>query len=124
MSVYRSTLQNSDPFLMTQRQVNEAIAAFFIKNGSSVTFAETGIDVDAIAKVKSIKFYIESRENQALKYAGTDKVFDSSQISIHIAEQIEQIMRFQQQFDHSKRVFFIIGNPDIRRIRDLLSRID
>jgi hypothetical protein len=41
-----------------------------------------------------------------------------------LAEQIEQIMRFQQQNDFSNTLFFIIGNPDTKKIRDRVSRID
>jgi len=124
MSVHRSTLLNSDPFLMTQHQVNEAIATFFKNKGFKVTISETGNEIDVIAEYNAFNFLIESRGNQALRHYGTDKIFDSSQISIHLAEQVEQIMRFQQQYDNLNTTFYIMGNPDIRRIRERVSRID
>lgn len=80
---------------MIARQVNEAISNLFEKEEFKVTFGEVASDVDVTAKFKQLKFLIESRGNQALIHYGTDKVFDSSQISVHLAEQIEQIMRFQ-----------------------------
>lgn len=123
MSIPRSTMKNWDPFIMTQIQVNQAIAAFFEKKGCTVKFARNGTDVDLIAELKSCRFLIESRGNQAVNHMGTDRIFDSSQIGIHLAEQLEQIMRFQQQFNYSNTLFYILGNPDVTRIRERVGKI-
>ncbi|WP_071394981.1 hypothetical protein [Bacillus tuaregi] len=123
MSIPRSTMKGSDPIIMTQIQVNQAIAAFFEKKGCTVKFAKNGTDVDLIAEYKSCKFLIESRGNQAVTQTGTNQVFDNCQIGLHLSEQLEQIMRFQQQFNFSNTIFYILANPDIPRIRERVGKI-
>ncbi|MFC0190059.1 hypothetical protein ACFFJY_17320 [Fictibacillus aquaticus] len=124
MSVAHSTLREKDAFLCTPAQVSQAIAAYFEGKGFSIQVSENKSDVDVIASSGSIRFFIESRANQAYKYQDTDKVFDSSKLDVQFAEQIEQIMRFQQQNLHSKTTFFIMGNPDIKRLRNRIAKVD
>jgi hypothetical protein len=123
MSVNRTKHPNADKFIMTQQQVNEAIAIYFEEKGYSIKFGETGNEIDVKTELGTIEFLIESRGNQALKHSGTDKIFDSSQIGIHLAEQVHQIMRFQQKVQ-SKSVFFVMGNPESNKIRERVLRIE
>lgn len=123
MPVSNLKLPTPDPFILNSLKVNQNIARFFKKKGFIIEFSEINSEVDVKALLHPFHFHIESRGNQAMRNVGSDIVFDSSQISIHLAEQIEQIMRFQQ-VNSSVTTYFILGNPNIPRIRERISKIE
>ncbi|MGD6961528.1 hypothetical protein ACQCVB_04920 [Fictibacillus phosphorivorans] len=80
--------------------------------------------MDVRAVKGQIELFFESRGNQALKNKGTDIVFDSSQIDIHLSEHISQIMKFQQSISSPYEKIFIMANPFIPRIIDRVNKLN
>ncbi|MFU1991969.1 hypothetical protein [Priestia megaterium] len=116
MSKSNSSFKIPDPFIMTPDKVTEIVYKYLSENGFMVTRGSSNSDVDVRAKKNSYELIIESRGNQAYKNRGTDKVFDGSQIDIHLSEHITQIMRFQQIISSDCEPIFIMANPLIPRI--------
>jgi hypothetical protein len=116
MSKPNSSFKIPDPFIMTSDDVNQIIDEYLNKKEFTVTIGSHFSDVDIRAVKDNYELIIESRGNQAYKNKGTDKVFDSSQIDIHLSEHITQIMRFQQSISTDKEAIFIMANPYIPRI--------
>ncbi|WP_100399157.1 hypothetical protein [Bacillus sp. FJAT-44742] len=124
MSVVNSSLQVPDPFIADQNKITTAVAADLERKGFETTFGNHQSAIDLRAAKGELIFHIESRGNQALAHIGTNKVYKTDQISIHLPEQVNQIMRFMQS--HKERIdpIFIIANPDIKRFRLQVSRIE
>jgi hypothetical protein len=116
MSKPNSSFKIPDPFIMTPNDVNQIIADYLNKKEFTITIGSHISEVDIRAVKGNYELFIESRGNQAYKNKGTDKIFDSSQIDIHLSEQITQIMRFQQSISTDKEAIFIMANPYIHRI--------
>lgn len=118
-----SQLTKSDPIIMTPTEINDLISEKLQKLGFYVKRGNKDPEVDIRAIKGEYELIIECRGNQAKKNKGTDLVFESSQLDIHLSEHVTQIMRFQQSISTDKIPIFIMGNPDIPRIRERVARI-
>lgn len=118
-----SQLSKGDPIVMTPSDVNNIIAELLQQKGFNVKKGTSHSEVDIRAIKDGFELIIESRGNQAYKNKGTDQVFESSQLDIHLSEHVTQIMRFQQSISTNKKPIFIMGNPDIPRIKERVTKI-
>lgn len=118
-----SQLSKGDPIVMTPTEVNDFISEKLQQKGFIVKRGTSHSEVDIRATKDEFELIIESRGNQAYKNKGTDKVFESSQLDIHLSEHVTQIMRFQQSLSTNKEPIFIMGNPDIPRIKERVAKI-
>jgi hypothetical protein len=115
-------MQDPDPFMMTRDQANEHIAEFLTKR--SFNNVECGIsnsEVDVRAEKLGWRVKVESKGSRARAHTG-DTVFDSSQLWIHLCEQVGTFMRYQQsmkEFD-----LLLMGNPDLPRFRRNVAKIE
>lgn len=118
-----SRLKKGDPIIMTPTEINDLISEKLKKIGFYVKGGDKAQDVDIRAIKGEYELIIESRANQANKNKGTDMVFESSQLDIHLSEQVTQIMRFQQSISADKTPVYIMANPDIPRLRERVKNI-
>ncbi|MFP3511481.1 hypothetical protein SB775_17880 [Peribacillus sp. SIMBA_075] len=118
-----SQLLNPDQIIMTPKDVNDRIVQHLQLRGYSIKRGDTHSEVDVRATKNNIELIIESRGNQAYKNEGTDIVFEGSQLDIHLSEHITQVMRFQQSLSTIKISIYIMGNPDILRIKERVAKV-
>jgi len=118
-----SHLTKRDPVILTSTEVNDLIAKSLQKHGFFVKRASRDQEADIRAIKGEYELIIESRGNQAKKNQGTDMVFESSQLDIHLSEHVTQIMRFQQSISTEKTPIYIMANPYIPRIRERVEKI-
>ncbi|MFB5281810.1 hypothetical protein ACE199_04080 [Peribacillus sp. Hz7] len=50
-------------------------------------------------------------------------MFYRSKLDIHLSEHVTQLMRFQQSLTTNHKPIFVMGNPNIPRIKDKLAKI-
>lgn len=111
--------KTSDPFSMTENEVNIAVAEFLRDKGANIlriaVDREQGYDVHA--EMKGYSFIIESKGSR--KNNQTETVFDSGQLKVHASAQIFYLMK--QLESKPEKTFLVLANPDIPRIRKLIS---
>lgn len=123
MPTVNSALSNPDPIIMTPDDVNDTIINYLQNNGFFIERGLSNSEVDIRAEKKDFVLIIESRGNQGYKNKGTENVFDGSQLDIHLSEHVTQLMRFQQSVSTNRTPIFIMGNPDIPRIKNRVAKI-
>jgi hypothetical protein len=121
MPIHNNKLKDPDPFIMKKEYVNQCIVAFLETNGFDVSLMGPRDDIDIIAVRDQMTFYIESRGNQAAMHTG-DKLFDSSQLDIHLSEQVTTLMKNYSDINNEKRL--VIANPNIPRLKKRVARIE
>lgn len=118
-----SLMKNPDKIIMNPDDVNEVIEAILMKCGFTIVRGTAHSEVDIRARKSDIELIVESRGNQAYKNKGTDIVFDSTQLDIHLSEQVTQMMRFQQTVSSNYKTIFVMANPEISRINERVRKI-
>jgi hypothetical protein len=121
MPIHNNKLKVPDPFIMKKEDVNQCIVAFLETNGFDVSLMGQRDEIDIIAVRDNMKFYIESRGNQATMHTG-DKLFDSSQLDIHLSEQVTTLMKNYSEMNNEK--WLVIANPNIPRLKNRIARIE
>jgi acyl CoA:acetate/3-ketoacid CoA transferase beta subunit len=118
-----SKLMHPDPFVMNEDTVNNAVATFLIQRGfinvKRLAGRQKGIDVQAIKGAWRV--VVESKGSQA-NHHDPDTVFDSGQLTDHLAMQILVLMRHKQK--SQSRDLLVAANPDIARIRTRLQTVE
>ncbi|PJN48806.1 hypothetical protein PAEAM_56680 [Paenibacillus sp. GM1FR] len=113
--------KTSDPFSITENEVNLAVAEFLRGKGANILRVaidrEQGYDVHA--EMKGYSFIIESKGSR--KNNQTENVFDSGQLKVHASAQIFYLMKKLEI--KSETTFLVLANPDIPRIRKLISDV-
>jgi hypothetical protein len=115
-----SHLNNPDPIVINKIQCEDIISSFLQKKEFEFKVVDTKNDADLHATKLGWKLLIEARGNQA-KGHGMDTVFDSTQIGIHLAEQVQLMLKLYERMDD--RTILVMANPDIPRIRQQVERI-
>lgn len=119
MPIKNSQQNNPDRFALNQEEVTDIILNYLTKQGEIKKLKSIpGIDIKA--KINNKYIIVKSRGSQAMSH-DANTVFDGSQIRIHVAEQVEKIMRVQQELAGEN--LYIIANPDIPRIRTIVDQI-
>ncbi|MEH7744734.1 hypothetical protein V7659_06715, partial [Neobacillus drentensis] len=121
MPTINSSQIHPDSVIMTPNDVNDSIVNYLEIKGFSVVRGTTHSEEDIRAVKNDLELIIESRGNQAYKNFGTDIVFDGSQLDIQLSEQLTQTMRFQQFCSTRNTAVFIMGFPDINRVKERVS---
>lgn len=112
MPVRNSHMSQPDEFIMDKAECEELIKEYLLGKGFKLKAVESKNDADFCAWKEGWKLLIEVRGNQAVKH-DADTVFDSSQISIHLAEQVQVLLKlFGQEY-----TILVLANPDLQRIR-------
>ena len=88
-----SLLQNPDPMVMNKEICERIVCEFLKKKDFEFQTVDNRNDADIRALKLGWQLLIETRGNQAKSHA-EDMVFDSTQISIHFAEQIQVLLKF------------------------------
>jgi hypothetical protein len=83
----KSQLNNPDPFIINKTQCEDIIYSFLQKQGFDFKVVDSRNDADLHAVKLGSKLLIEAMGNQAMGH-DMNTVFDSTQIGIHLAEQI------------------------------------
>ncbi|MCO7177105.1 hypothetical protein NIE32_13435, partial [Sporolactobacillus kofuensis] len=103
--------------------VNEAVAEFLIDRGFNcvnyLSGKEHGTDVTAEKLGWSI--WVESKGSKK-NSSDDDLVFDSGQIKVHTGQQILKLMELANT--QKQNVIFVMANPDLKRIRDRIGRVN
>jgi hypothetical protein len=115
----QSKLKTPDPVLMNKNECQEIVTNYFKKFKFSNT-VHTNSKPDVILEKMGWNVLIEARGNQAVTH-DKDTVFDTSQISTHLSDQVFNLMRCVQQA--TRQTFFVIANPDVPRIRNQVAKI-
>jgi hypothetical protein len=113
-----SHLTTPDPIIMNKDLCESIVYDFLIKKGFQFKAVDTRNDADLCALKSGCKLLVETRGNQA-KTHNADTVFDSAQLSIQLAEQVQVLLKL---FD-PERSILVLANPDIPRIRKQVSSI-
>ncbi|RTE07825.1 hypothetical protein [Paenibacillus whitsoniae] len=116
-----SQLTNPDPFIVNKQQCEAIICSFLQGQGFDLKVIDSRNDADLQAAKAGHKLLIETRGNQAMAH-DANTVFDSTQISIHLAEQIQLMMKLYEHIDD--RTVLAIANPDTPRIRQQVERLN
>jgi hypothetical protein len=114
MPEINSHLKNPDPMIMNKNQCEAIVRKYLEEKDFQFKTVDTKNGVDLIASKLGWKLFIETRGNQAMKHPA-DKVFDSTQISIHLAEQIQLLLKIYQKLDNHS--ILVMANPEIPRIK-------
>ncbi|GEN36886.1 hypothetical protein [Aneurinibacillus danicus] len=106
----------NDPFIMNQDKVNKAIADFLKQlSFQNIIHTTTSRVPDVTGEKAGWKVNVKSKGSQAKNHEA-DTVFDDSQLTSHLSDQVRQLVSYFQ--NSAGEEIFIIGNPDIPRIRE------
>ncbi|MGQ7890621.1 hypothetical protein [Paenibacillus sp. WC2504] len=120
MPSINSQLNKPDPFIINKNQCEDIIHSYLQERGFVLKVVDSRNDADLHAVKLGRKLFIESRGNQAMGH-DINTVFDSTQIGIHLAEQIQLMLKLYESID--EHTILVIANPDIPRIRQQVERI-
>lgn len=120
MPSINSQLNNPDPFIISKNQCEDIIYSYLQEQGFDFKVVDSRNDADLHAVKLGRKLLIEARGNQAMGH-DINTVFDSTQIGIHLAEQIQLMLKLYESIDEN--TILVIANPDIPRIRLQVGRI-
>lgn len=122
MPIRNSTLQITDPFIMNEDTVNEAVWNFIKAAGFHCPDFLTGnkIGVDVEGEKDGWRIYVESKGSHANTH-DLDTVFDSGQIKTHTYMQIGKLMEYQTTGKQNS--LYVMANPDIPRIRNRVDKV-
>ncbi|MZQ80687.1 hypothetical protein GQF01_00770 [Paenibacillus sp. 5J-6] len=113
-----SHLTTPDPIVMNKDVCESIVYDFLKEKGFQFKAVDSRNDADLCALKSGYKLLVETRGNQA-KAHNADTVFDSAQLSIHLAEQVQVLLKL---FD-PERSILVLANPDIPRIQKQVASI-
>lgn len=116
MPVNQSRLTNQDPIVMNKKKCEERIIKFLTEHGFELVSHGTRNEPDIVASKLGWRIAVEVRGNQAISH-DAKTVFDTTQLNVHFAEQIYDVMRAYN--GTGSRTLHVIANPDIPRIRTI-----
>ncbi|WP_203362536.1 hypothetical protein [Bacillus sp. REN10] len=120
MPVSIADLKVPDECMLNQDEVIAAAAHYFEKTGWQVDSNLSSTEPDVVAKKGHWTVVVKAKGSKSKKQKG-DIVFDNSQLRTHIADQIEKIMRFQQ--NATAPTIFMMANPDVYRIKSMTNQV-
>ncbi|MBM7649208.1 hypothetical protein JOC78_002161 [Bacillus ectoiniformans] len=120
MPISVNQLKVPDEHIMNQDEVVDITAQFLRRKGWKLQETMSVSDPDLVAEKDGWHIVVKAKGSQSRRQKKST-VFDNSQLRTHAADQIEKMMRFQQTA--IAPTLFIMANPDIYRIKSMMSQI-
>lgn len=121
MAIHLKKLPVPDAFCMTQEEVQEKVALFFLHNGWKVEEADTGSGYDVRAEKNGWTAFVKCKGSRSQRQAD-GMVYDNTQLRSHVADQMEKLVRLQGEA--AEPSLFIMANPDLDRVKRVVSKLE
>ncbi|OMP66928.1 hypothetical protein [Domibacillus epiphyticus] len=120
MPILLERLKVPDEFVLTQEEITNTAVRYLTENGWTIPVESSVGGHDVKGEKMEWTAYLKCKGSRS-KRQKEGMVYDNTQIRSNVADQIEKMMRIQE--DAQTPSIFIMANPGVDRVRWVVSKL-